>query len=112
MFDPGITIEDTLGLLVDYAARRALTYSLNAHAPWEGYRVVVNGTRGRAELEVTERGSVEFGDNGAAILDPSATEVFEQDRVRPIGERLVVQRHWERRRGAAHRARRGRARRR
>ncbi|MFD6446399.1 Gfo/Idh/MocA family protein [Promicromonospora sp. NPDC060204] len=95
VFDAGITTEDTLGLVVEYEGGALLTYSLTAHAPWEGYRVVVNGTRGRAELEVTERGSVEFGDK-AAILDPSATEVFEEDLVRPIGERLVVQRHWER----------------
>jgi predicted dehydrogenase len=96
VFDEGITTEDTLGLVVEYEGGALLTYSLTAHAPWEGYRVVVNGTRGRAELEVVERGSVEFGENGAAILDPSATEVFATDPVRPIGERLVVQRHWER----------------
>lgn len=96
VFDAGITTEDTLGLVVEYQGGALLTYSLTAHAPWEGYRVVVNGTRGRAELEVTERGSVEFGEDGAAILDPSATEVFAQDPVRPVGERLVVQRHWER----------------
>lgn len=96
VFDAGITTEDTLGLVVEYEGGALLTYSLTAHAPWEGYRVVVNGTRGRAELEVTERGSVEFGESGTAILDPSATEVFARDPVRPTGERLVVQRHWER----------------
>ena len=31
-----------------------LSYSLNAHAPWEGYRVAVNGTLGRVELDVVE----------------------------------------------------------
>lgn len=96
VFDPGITTEDTLGLVVEYAGGALMTYSLTAHSPWEGYRVVVNGTRGRAELEVVERGSVEFGEDGVAILDPSLTEVFEHDPVRPTGERLVVQRHWER----------------
>ena len=39
-------------------AVRRLSYSLNAHSPWEGYRVAVNGTEGRAELEVVERGAV------------------------------------------------------
>src|SRR5690606_8337033 len=58
VFDPGITTEDTLGLVVEYAGGAVLTYSLTAHSPWEGYRVVVNGTRGRAELEVVEHGSV------------------------------------------------------
>ncbi len=95
VFDAGITTEDTLGLVVEYAGGPVLTYSLVAYAPWEGYRVVVNGSRGRAELEVVERGSVEFGD-GRAVLDPSFTEAFAHDEVRPQGERLVVQRHWER----------------
>ncbi|AEG43300.1 Gfo/Idh/MocA family protein [Isoptericola variabilis] len=95
VFDAGITTEDTLGLVVEYAGGAVLTYSLTAYAPWEGYRVVVNGSRGQAVLEVVERGSVEFGD-GRAILDPSFTEAFAQDEVRPQGERLVVQKHWER----------------
>jgi hypothetical protein len=31
-----------------------MTYHLTAYAPWEGYRVMVNGSRGRLELEVVE----------------------------------------------------------
>ncbi|MEG3616071.1 Gfo/Idh/MocA family oxidoreductase [Isoptericola haloaureus] len=95
VFDAGITTEDTLGLVVEYAGGAMLTYSLTAHSPWEGYRVVVNGTRGRAELEVVERGSVLFGDDGRAVLDPSFSDAYAEDAVRPVGERLVVQRHWE-----------------
>jgi predicted dehydrogenase len=95
VFDAGITTEDTLGLLVEYAGGAVLTYSLTASAPWEGYRVVVNGSRGRAELEVTERGSVVFG-NGKAVLDPSFTDAFGDDDLRPTGDRLLVQKHWER----------------
>lgn len=96
-FAPGITIEDNLSVLVDYASGATLTYSLNAHSPWEGYRVTVNGTRGRAELEVVERGSVEYDADGRAVVDPSARpEAWAGDEVRPFGERLVIQRHWER----------------
>ena len=58
MFGEGITIEDNLALVVDYANGATLSYSLNAHAPWEGYRVAVNGTLGRVELDVVERGAV------------------------------------------------------
>ena len=58
MFGDGITIEDNLALVVDYANGATLSYSLNAHAPWEGYRVAVNGTLGRVELDVVERGAV------------------------------------------------------
>ncbi|BDZ41378.1 dehydrogenase [Paraoerskovia sediminicola] len=97
VFDAGIELEDTLALLVEYEGGPVMTYSLVAHAPFEGYRVSVTGTQGRADLEVVERGSVEFDDSGRSILDPSATPAaWAGDDVRPFGERLVVQRHWER----------------
>ncbi|HVH22961.1 MAG TPA: Gfo/Idh/MocA family oxidoreductase, partial [Pseudonocardia sp.] len=97
VFDEGITIEDNLAVLVDYAGGPVLTYSLNAHGPWEGYRVAINGTAGRAELQVVERGAVLVDEDGRAVLDPSVTEPNGQpDRLRPRGEQLTVQRHWER----------------
>lgn len=96
-FAPGVTIEDNLAVLVDYRGGAVLSYSLNAHSPWEGYRVTVNGTEGRAELEVIERGFVELDADGNAVLDPSATPGgFAADPLRPEGERLLVQRHWQR----------------
>ncbi|WP_347108343.1 Gfo/Idh/MocA family oxidoreductase [Paenarthrobacter sp. S56] len=93
VFTGGITIEDNLALVVDYQGGPTMSYSLNAHSPWEGYRVSVNGTEGRAELEVVERAAVE---SGTGVVDPGATPVEEADAVRRNGERLVVQRHWER----------------
>jgi predicted dehydrogenase len=97
VFAPGITIEDNLALLVDYRGGARMTYSLNAHSPWEGYRVTLNGTEGRAELTVVERGAVELDDEGNVVLDPSATPGGgAEDAVRPEGDRLVVQRHWQR----------------
>ncbi|GLY32595.1 Gfo/Idh/MocA family oxidoreductase [Kineosporia sp. NBRC 101731] len=96
-FAPGVSIEDNLSLLVEYAGGATLTYSLNAHSPWEGYRVTVNGTAGRAELEVVERSFVELDVNGRVVLDPSATPgATDDDGLRPQRDRLVVQRHWER----------------
>lgn len=96
VFDAGITIEDNLAALVDYDSGATMSYSLNAHAPWEGYRVTVNGTEGRAELEVVERGAVLIGDDGRVVVDPSMNPGYSsEDEVRPDAERLVVQRHWE-----------------
>ncbi|WP_125612381.1 Gfo/Idh/MocA family protein [Specibacter cremeus] len=95
VFGPGITIEDNLALVVDYDGGPTLSYSLNAHSPWEGYRVCVNGTEGRAELEVVERAAVVTRGDAKTVLDPSATPIEEDDAVRRNGERLVVQRHWE-----------------
>jgi hypothetical protein len=95
VFTGGITIEDNLALVVEYQGGPRLSYSLNAHSPWEGYRVAVNGTEGRAELEVVERAAVVSSTDKKTVVDPSATPVEEEDAIRRNGERLVVQRHWE-----------------
>ena len=102
VFSPGITIEDNAAVLVSYESGAFLTYSLNAHSPWEGYRVSVNGTVGRAELEVVERGQVrsaaDGGISGRAAIDPMTGDgraAPDLDGVRPVAERLIVQRHWE-----------------
>lgn len=54
VFGDGISIEDNVGVLVRYENKVILTYSLNAHSPWEGYRVMFNGTKGRLEYTVVE----------------------------------------------------------
>jgi len=113
-----ISIYDNMALIVDYARGAILTYSLNAHAPWEGYVVSVNGTKGRAELTVVERGAVIIDADGNVVLDPSANPdqvkgslvggeshftpeqlaQIEADRAHPVrteGEHLVVQNHWQ-----------------
>ncbi|GAA1924957.1 Gfo/Idh/MocA family oxidoreductase [Microbacterium aoyamense] len=95
VFGEGITIEDNLALVVDYANGATLSYSLNAHAPWEGYRVSVNGTKGRVELDVVERGAVVEGEGLHPVLDPSAVDAGSSGSLRPEGERLLLQRHWE-----------------
>ena len=104
VFAPGGNIEDTLNALVAYRGGAAMTYSLTAHSPWEGYRVAVNGTRGRAELEVVERSHVAPGgaarllgpDGKRPAVDPSVTPgtVDGSTGARAHGSRLVVQRHW------------------
>jgi hypothetical protein len=102
VFSPGVTIEDNAAVLVGYASGAFLTYSLNAHSPWEGYRASVNGTAGRAELAVVERSQVrsaaDGGISGRPAIDPMTDEGAEapgRDDVRPVSEHLVVQRHWE-----------------
>jgi len=54
VFGDGISIEDTMGVMVRYRNKAVMTYSLNAHCPWEGYRACFNGTRGRLEFNVVE----------------------------------------------------------
>ncbi|MBD0737352.1 Gfo/Idh/MocA family protein [Streptomyces sp. CBMA29] len=54
VFGDGITIEDDMAVLARYDSGASMSYHLTAYAPWEGYRVMFNGTGGRLELEVVE----------------------------------------------------------
>lgn len=99
VFNDSITIEDSLNLVVDYAGGATMSYTLTAFAPWEGYRVAFNGTQGRIELDVIERGSLASANDTekGAVVDPSAVhDATGADELRPIGERLLLQRQWER----------------
>jgi predicted dehydrogenase len=108
VFSAGITIEDNLSLAVGYRGGPSMTYSLNAHCPWEGYRVAINGTEGRLELDVVERshvlaGTTErmLGPDGklAPVVDPSSVHdevgAAASRAARPFGSLLRLQRHWE-----------------
>jgi predicted dehydrogenase len=61
VFGDGINIEDTMGVLVKYKSKAIMTYSLNAYMPWEGYRVVFNGNKGRIEVNIVEKSYVNSG---------------------------------------------------
>lgn len=61
VFGDGISIEDTMGVLVGYKNKAVLTYSLNAYMPWEGFRVNLNGSKGRIEVSVIESSYVNAG---------------------------------------------------
>jgi predicted dehydrogenase len=59
VFAPGVSIDDDMAVLVQYDTGATMTYHLNAYAPYEGYRFVVNAARGRLELEVVENDYVD-----------------------------------------------------
>lgn len=61
VFGDGISIEDTMGVVVKYKTGAILTYSLNAYMPWEGYRIAFNGTKGRIEVNIVEQTYVNAG---------------------------------------------------
>jgi predicted dehydrogenase len=92
VFGPGVTTEDNLAVIVDYGRGATLSYALNAHAPWEGYRIAINGDQGRAELDVVERAAVLVDPEGQVVVDPSAAP---ESSARTGGQRLTLQRHWE-----------------
>jgi len=92
VFGPGVTTEDNLAVIVDYGRGATLSYALNAHAPWEGYRIAINGDEGRAELDVVERAAVLIDAEGHVVVDPSAVP---ESASRTGGQRLTLQRHWQ-----------------
>lgn len=61
VFGDGISTEDTLGLIAKFKNKAILTYSLHAYAPWEGFNVAFNGTKGRIEVKVVEKSYVNSG---------------------------------------------------
>ena len=50
VFGDGISIEDTMAVMVRYNTKAILAYSLNTYMPWEGYRVAFNGTKGASRF--------------------------------------------------------------
>ena len=59
-----------MAVLVRYATGATMTYHLTAYAPWEGYRVMVNGSQGRLELEVVESDHVSPAAAGGSRAPP------------------------------------------
>ncbi|GAF63254.1 putative dehydrogenase [Bacillus sp. TS-2] len=49
IFDSEINIEDTYTATVKYKKGALLSYSVNFSLPYEGYRLAINGTKGRIE---------------------------------------------------------------
>ena len=94
VFSDGISIEDNMAVMVSYDNKAVMTYSLHAHAPWEGYRVCFNGTKGRLEFNVVER-SFEIGHDVG--VDYPGAEPMPVDRKELI-PMIVFQPHW----GKAH----------
>ena len=74
VFTDGISIEDDMSVLVRYVGGATMTYHLTAYSPWEGYRVMFNGTGGRLELMVEERSYV-----SGTVIDPNQPDNDEPD---------------------------------
>jgi predicted dehydrogenase len=93
VFGDGISVEDTMAVMVRYRNKAIVSYSLNAHCPWEGYRVMFNGSKGRLELSVVE----------TSYVSGSATDhnLTKQRQLEPTaapettGATLRLQKHWQ-----------------
>jgi len=77
VFGQGISIEDDMAVLVHYRSGATMSYHLTAYSPWEGYRVMFNGTKGRLEVMVEERSYVSGAHDDANQPVVSATDAAE-----------------------------------
>ena len=66
VFGDGISIEDTMGVMVRFKNNAIMTYSLNAYLPWEGLRIAFNGSKGRIQVLVAENSYINAGGEAAA----------------------------------------------
>ncbi|MBD0378675.1 Gfo/Idh/MocA family protein [Paenibacillus sedimenti] len=60
IFDSEIDIEDTYAAVVKYDKGAMLSYSVNFSLPYEGYRLAINGTKGRIETKEVMSGRATF----------------------------------------------------
>lgn len=78
-FGDGISIEDTLGVMVQYENRAILTYSLTAYMPKSTFHVAFNGSKGRLEIKDRDGTTAGMGGIGGKPDESSLT-----------GKRIVV----------------------
>lgn len=71
-FAEGISIEDNLSMIIKYSNKAVMTYNTYAYAPWEGYRCVFNGSKGRIEINVVEGG---YSAGGEAVTKEGLGEL-------------------------------------
>jgi len=88
VFGNYISIEDDLSVIVEYQSGTRMTYHLTAYSPYEGFRVVFNGDKGRLEYDVLE----------ATYVSGSMTDIIRAGgTARKIGEKVKIRviPHWQ-----------------
>lgn len=80
VFSDEIDIEDTVTMNIEYKKGVIATYSLTAHSPFEGAKLVLNGTEGRLEFE-----SISGSENFAGMKDQRVT-VYDR-----LGQKIVYE---------------------
>ena len=87
VFGDDISIEDTMAVLVRYKNNVMMSYSLNSYLPWEGFNVMINGSKGRIEYHAVERPYINAGGDKK---NEGATKTYEIKVYPMIGEPYIV----------------------
>jgi predicted dehydrogenase len=83
VFGDGISIEDTMNVVVRYKSGVIMSYCLNAFLPWEGYNLAINGTQGRLEAKIAHATYV----NAAGDVGDEGAQTHEKIMVFPLWEK-------------------------
>ncbi|WP_166350101.1 Gfo/Idh/MocA family protein [Phytoactinopolyspora limicola] len=71
LYDDEIDIEDTYSSLLSYSNGASLSYTIDFSSPWEGYRLVINGTHGQLEtMSGRLPDGTPLGDSSSIIYRP------------------------------------------
>jgi len=71
VFAEDIDIYDTMSVNVRYKKGAMMSYSLTAHSPYEGWRLAVNGSKGRLEAFLPETGQLTSDIHTIRIFEPT-----------------------------------------
>lgn len=82
VFGDGISIEDTMNVLVRYRNGCQMSYSLSAFNPWEGYNVSILGTKGRIEIAEAHASYI----NAGGDIGDEGKNTYSRIRVHPMRE--------------------------
>jgi hypothetical protein len=93
VFGYNISTEDTMAVTVKYASKAHMSYSLNAFCPWEGYRVMFNGSEGRLEVNVVERSYVSSSVDDINLPENRAKEEA-PDKIVEVPE-IIIHKMWD-----------------
>ena len=95
VFGDGIDIEDNMSVMVRYKNNVVMNYTLCAHCPYEGYRICFNGTKGRLEFYVIERGVTQLDEDFSTFGNREEGETADQDLDRKkMAPEIMFQPFW------------------
>lgn len=69
VFSEEIDIEDSISVNVRYSSGAVMSYSLTAHSPYEGLRLVLNGTKGRMEIQRILESSIDYQESAKDLVE-------------------------------------------
>ncbi len=90
VFGDYISIEDDLALAVKYESGVLMSYHLTAYSPWEGFRIMFNGSEGRLEYEVRENTYVSAGEKD--VNNPLANQEAHKQQEQVS---IILHKHWQ-----------------